>query len=151
MKDLIKPNSFKFIFGENNMADIELAITEINVPDVSIANAIVTEMYRSPQFGGTKIEYAQVTINFIVDEDLSNWLQLFDWIKMVRAGEMLYPDGHVYIMTNRNNYFMRFNYLKMIPENLSGLNFNVTDSSLATMSADATFSVYEMTYEGVEQ
>jgi len=146
-KDFIKQNNFKFTFNYQGLDDIELTIQEVNMPDLTMNNVMAVEPYRDVKFGGTKIDFSEVTISFIVDENMTNWLVLHKWAKLLRAGEEIYPTGMMGILTNKNNYQIMFYFEQMVLESLSGFQFTTMDSSATIITATATFWIYNMDFE----
>ena len=94
-----------------------------------------------------------LTLTFKVDEDLVNYLEIYDWMvgigfpqqfeqrKMLdkKGTEGKRCDGHLTINTSKKNPNIQFMFKDLMPYSLSDLRFNTTDSDVIYVEATVSF------------
>ena len=101
-------------------------------------------------------EFDDLTINFIVDEEMNNWLELYEWIrstvhtddfKEYEASPEHYTDATLTILNSAMNPKIRVQFNNILPTSLSGLEFDSTTTVPEALIATATFRYtnYEIT------
>jgi hypothetical protein len=81
---------------------------------------------------GTKISYNTFDIEFSVNEDLSSWRIVYDWLRDNTIDQK-------YRYTNQNNPKMRVKYSNAFPISLSDIEFDTRLSANEHISASASF------------
>ena len=76
--DYASPTQFKF--GILQLPKVEFFTVTANVPGISGTPAIVNTPFKNIPTMGDKLEYENLSISFIVDEYLENYLSLHNWI-----------------------------------------------------------------------
>ena len=114
---------------------------------------------------GDLMTFEDFTMSFMVDEKLSNYQEIFNWIvnigtpsdhkqfnKVSRADSVnltgdrnLYSDILISILSNKNNPVVRVTLHDSFPLNLSGLTYTTQETDAVYLTADVTFaySYYE--------
>jgi hypothetical protein len=142
-----------------------------NLPGVSL-----TEIMRNTPFidlfvPGEKIIHDTFNVTFLVDEDLRDWEQMYNWIRGLTfpkdfkeyadMGKMVeqqglrfgnnklppgYTDASLTIFTNKNNANIRIEFKDVFPTTLGSIQFSALDSAENIITCDATFrfSYYEI-------
>lgn len=119
------------------------------VPDISVPTTEVPTPFRSlpiPSAGG--VTYGDFRLQFIIDEDLKNYLSIFDWIQKNNLAETYDDSGiefcnaELHILnsnfkTNRIVFFER-----LFPVDLSGVEFDVGDQDVEYITANVTFKFF---------
>ena len=76
--DYASPTQFKFII--NQLPKVEFFTVAANVPSVTLGETTFGTPFRQIPIQGDTITFDQLSISFIVDEYLENYLSLHDWI-----------------------------------------------------------------------
>ena len=76
--DYASPTQFKF--GILQLPKVEFFTVSANVPEISGTPAIVNTPFKNIPTIGDKLEYGNLSISFIVDEYLENYLSLHNWL-----------------------------------------------------------------------
>ena len=76
--DYASPTQFKF--GINQLPKVEFFTTQANVPGISLADAVFPTPYKDIPVMGDKLTYENLTISFLVDENLENYISLHEWM-----------------------------------------------------------------------
>ena len=112
-----------------------------------------------PKWIGGKYAFEDLTVNFVVDEDMKNWVEVFEWMKDIGTMESLnntidrkqtgdFFSDILLVVTNsvyRPNLHIRFK--DTFPIALSGFEFTsiATDTEPITASATFAYTSYEIT------
>ena len=76
--DYASPTQFRF--GIHQLPKVEFFTTAINLPGISLGTATMATPYKDIPLPGEKLDYGNLTIEFLVDEYLENYISLHNWI-----------------------------------------------------------------------
>ena len=76
--DYASPTQFKF--GINQLPKVEFFTTAANIPGITLGQALFPTPYKDIPTMGDKLTYDNLTITFIVDEFLENYISLHEWM-----------------------------------------------------------------------
>jgi hypothetical protein len=79
--DYASPTQFKF--GINQLPKVEFFTVSVNIPDISLEDASISTPYKSIPIMGSSLSYGGLSITFIVDEYLENYLSLHEWLTAI--------------------------------------------------------------------
>jgi 7-cyano-7-deazaguanine synthase in queuosine biosynthesis len=102
------------------------------------------------------VEFEDLTVSFIVDETLDNWLEIYNWMrsasntkdfKEYEDSKEHYVDATLTVLNSSMTPQIRVEYENIIPTSLSALEFDSTVSTPEALIASATFkyTTYEIT------
>ena len=119
---------------------------------------------------GDKIEFGDLSIRFLVDEDLVNYMELQRWIRglgfpdslkdfadlekeavikprFANRGDNIYSDGTLQILSSNLVAKFNVNFKDLFPVSLSTITFDATDTDVEYFTAEATFkyTIYDLT------
>ena len=159
----------QFRFSILKIPNTEYHITEANLPGIAFGgDAIMNTRYTSMPFMGDTIDFSPLELSFMVQEDLSNWKEIHDWMTGIgfpktpeqfaealrdsevektvqRRGKLAMPnvltsDATLTLLTNKNNPVIQVNFRNIYPTSLSGLQFNTQDTDATPLTAQVTMS-----------
>ena len=71
---------------------VDFFCQSVNFPDISVPVTEVPTMWRSfPIIGGGGVSYGDLQVNFIIDEDMENYAEIFNWIRINGQSEDTAP------------------------------------------------------------
>ena len=76
--DYSSPTQFKFNIIQ--LPKVEFFTTEVNLPGITLADAIFPTPFTDIPVQGDKLTFDNLTVSFIVDEFLENYLTLHKWL-----------------------------------------------------------------------
>ena len=141
---------FRLIFGRGTN-QMELLCQRANLPGIAVPDQPQPTRY------GTTIPVPNMTANFdplsvefIVDSDLSNWKSIYSWIRNITniqndtSHNLQYQDWHysanLYLYDPTSNCeILRTTFHYIIPVKLNGLNFQADSSDVVIQKATCTF------------
>ena len=119
-----------------------------SIPDISMPFAEVNTPFRNiPIAGSGGVDFADLSLTFIIDEELKNYISIHNWIRKFGLSESRIPDGTtdqysnglLYILTSHNNINHIVQFKNMFPVSLSGVPFDATVGDVDYLSASVTF------------
>ena len=79
--DYLSPTQFKFTISQ--LPKVEFFTTAANVPDLTLADAIIPTPFKPIPVMGTNLTFSNLSVTFIVDEFLENYRELHDWLTAI--------------------------------------------------------------------
>ena len=167
-RNFLSPTGFKFVL--KRAPKVAFFGNSANLPAISMGTAIQSSYLKNIDQPGDKVEFGDFNFRFLVDENLENYLEIFNWIRGLGYPESLkeiydwqddvenfpqpdqsqlnlYSDATLQILTSSNNPNFKIMFQDMFPVELSTLNFDATSEDVAYFTAEATFkyTIYNIT------
>ena len=79
--DYLSPTQFKF--NIHQLPKVEFFTTAANVPAISLGDAVMSTPYKDIPMMGDTLSYENLSITFIVDEYLENYISLHEWMTAI--------------------------------------------------------------------
>ena len=129
-----------------------------NIPGISFASTVQTTPFSPINIQGDTLFYEDLTIRFLVDEDLEAYTEIFNWITALTAPKAfsqykterdtnkvlrrstgnLFSSAELIILNNNMNPNKEVIFDDVFPVSLSSIEFD-SGSTLDTLSATVTF------------
>ena len=78
--DYIHSSQFRFLITK--LPTVEYFVTSVNLPQISLSGeAEINTPFKEISLGGDTVIYEDLSVEFLVDEDLKNWLEVYEWIQ----------------------------------------------------------------------
>jgi hypothetical protein len=148
----------KFILSFNRIPTVQYFCQEANLPGVSLNTTELDTPLMNVPIAGTKLNYNEFDVKFIVDENLQSWNEIYKWLlaigsprgteERVRLNALqnqytqkvsYYSDATLTLMTALNNPNIKINFQRMFPINLTDINFDTQVSAETIITATASF------------
>ena len=166
----LSPIGFKFQL--NNFPEVNYFCQAATLPGISISAIDIPTPLKTIAFAGDEVQFEELSIRFIVDENMKNWLSIYDWIvglgfpteegqekyKKLKENSELTTDATLTVLTGNMNPQINFVFKECFPLSLSSISFDSGGSDIDYVTADVSFryDVYtvenllnnETTYEG---
>ena len=121
----------------------------VNIPGISLSNTIQSTPFANIPIEGDMLEFEDLTISFIVDEDMQNYLELYNWLHSLGFPERysqydnqtskIKSDVNIIIHTNKSNPNYNVVFKDVFPVSLGVVNFDTSNTGLEPVVVDATF------------
>ena len=76
--DYTSPTQFRSIL--NQIPKVQFFVQAANIPGISLGEAVIPTPYKDIPYVGDKVTYENLTIQFIVDEHLENYIEMHNWM-----------------------------------------------------------------------
>ena len=137
--NMLSPGNFKVTIDSNEFANIQFFCTTASVPDLGQASVLQGYKNENAYFPGDTIEYGSFTISFIVDEEMKNYIEMFNWISTNSTSAPKFKDVTLSILTNKNNTNKQILFHDAFPISLGELSFTTQDTGVEYVNCDVTF------------
>jgi hypothetical protein len=135
------------------LPETEFFTQMIQIPSVSTNVAETQNPMNRLVWTPDKTQYDQLSLEFIVDENMENYINIYDWIigttgaqdysqyKNLKASKNgLVSDISILILTNKKNPNIKITYRDCLPVALSGLVLDTRSDDIVYSTATVTFS-----------
>ena len=156
----LQPTKFLMTFGR--IPDTTWFCQSVNIPGVSVGQAPINFPSLTVYSPGNQITYNSLNVNFLVDEAVVSWQNIYDWFRSFaspdgtdernlktalqneysKQDKKQYSDATLTVLNNLNNPVIRVQFTNVFPVSLSDINFDTRMSADDIITADATF-VYD--------
>lgn len=158
--NLLQPTKFLLTFDRIGAATY--FCQSVNIPGVSVGQAPINFPSMTVYSPGNQMIFNNLNVNFIVDESLVSWQNLYDWFRSFaspdgtdernlktslqnqynKQDKRQYSDATLTVLNNLNNPVVRVQFTNVFPVSLSDITFDTRMSADDIITADATF-VYD--------
>ena len=161
-RNFLQPRGF--MFQVNRAPKVSYFGRKINIPSLEFDTTEQPNYLRKIPLPGTIIDFEDLTFEFLVDEDLKNYMEIQSWIRGVgfpesldeiyawqktdptisvqqepRSQLNLYSDGTMSILDSMNNAQFKVKYQNLFPYRLSTLDFDATLTNAEYLTASVSF------------
>ena len=159
-RNFLSPVGFKFTL--NRAPKVAFFGNSTNIPGMNLGVAVQSTYLKDIDIPGDKITFNDLTLRFLVDENLENYMEIQNWMRGIGYPESLdeiyewqrsnpsmglqeksqmnlYSDATLSILTSSNNSNFKVKFLDVFPYSLTDLQFDATDSDIDYLTAEVTF------------
>ena len=161
----LRPNAFRFTINE--IPKVAFTCQSANLPGLSIGFAVQPNPFLDLPRIGDKVQFGEFTIRFLISEDMSNYLEIYDWLVALGfpndynqyrtfTGERLsrfpfirnqtgdseaiaYSDASLIILDSNNLPKTRINFKDLFPISIEALDFDISSSTVDYFVGIASF------------
>ncbi len=159
-RNFLSPTGFKFTLTRT--PKVAFFCNQANIPDLNLGVAIqpsYTKMLPTP---GDIIEFGDLSLRFLVDENLENYMEIQNWIRglgfpeelqqfddleksgatqgnYARDRQNIYSDGTLQVLTSSQIPNFQIRFQDLFPYSLSTMTFDATDTDIQYFTADVSF------------
>jgi len=150
-RNFLAPAGFKM--NLDIFAGVDFFCQSVNLPDISVGYAEAPTRYRGialPASGG--VRFGDLRLNFIVDEDMKNYMTIWNWINQTNLAEQLdtepveYSNAQLQILNSNFNPNIIVIFEDIFPIDLSELSFDVGDEQVDYLTASVSFKFTRYTF-----
>lgn len=156
-RSFLYPQGFKFMISK--IPTVSFYSSTANIPEISFPPLEFNTRFKTIPIENTIAEYSDLTVDFMVDEDMQNYMAIFNWMQGLafpdnhlqyknlvtdedgNRNELLSKsDGSLVIYNNNYNPNIIVKYKDLFPVKLSSLSFNSKLKSPEPLTGQATFT-----------
>lgn len=159
----LSPNGFLFVI--ERLPKVSFFTKDINLPALSLQNLEQQTPLGRIEIPSDKLDFDQLTLNFLVDEKMDNWIEVFQWMQGLGFPENYpqytiennkrrvdisadlpknYSDAKLFILSSNNVVTRTVNFVDCFPVALGGIQFDSqnTDVPYVVSSLTLEYSYY---------
>ena len=150
----------KFILTFDRIGSVTYFCQEVNLPGVNLGSATTTFPMLDVHSPGTKLTFNPLNVQFILDEGLVGWQQLYAWFNSIASPEGFekrnsltemqnvfkqhrmrnYSDATLTVLSGLNNPIVRIQFINTFPTSLSDVQFDTKLSAEDIMTGSVSFN-----------
>ena len=174
-RNFLSPVGFKF--GLQRAPGVAFFCNEANIPNMTLGEAVQPTYLRDIPTPGDKIQFGDLSLRFLVDEDLTNYMEIQNWIRGLgfpentdqfeeltergvlndgkaysykQSGDDIYSDGTLQILTSNLVPKFHVKFTDLWPYTLTTMIFDATDTDVEYFTADVSFKYTMYTLNDLE-
>lgn len=154
----LQPTAFKLVIDRKKFGNLEYFAQTITHPSISIAAADVPFRRLNIHMAGDKLTFNELTATIIIDENLSAYSEMYDWMKRLveepnKTRALIDPEEYstavditLSVLSSKNNAVKQIRYVDCVPTDLGDINFEATtqDVQFLTFPVSFRFSYFEL-------
>ena len=162
----LRPNAFRFVIKD--LPKVAYTCQSANLPQMALGFAIQPNPFIDVPVIGDKLNYGEFTIRFLIAEDMSNYLELIEWMIALgfpndyndypaftgerlnrfpfvtsggvkASGAIAYSDATLTILDSNNIPKTEILFKSVFPISVEALDFDITSSSVEYFVGVASF------------
>lgn len=156
--------SIEFQFSIKRLETVNYFVQNINIPGISLNDVEQPNNQGGRIYHhGNKLITDELNLQFAVDEDMENWMEIYGWMIGVTApqfakqytaletGPGVYSDASLIISSNSKNPLHQFTFTNVFPKSLSSIEFDTTQRGFNARKATASFRFDYFTYKNLRK
>lgn len=160
-RNYLSPTGFNFTL--QRCPKVSFFSNTAQIPGIDLGVAIQPTYLKDIPRPGEKLEFQDFNLRFLIDEDLTNYMQLQNWMRglgfpeslgeiyseyaksrelynnQFSGEEVLYSDATLEVLNSSMNPQFLVKFYGMFPVSLSTIQFDATETDIEYFTADATF------------
>ena len=166
-RNFLSPTGFKF--GLKRSPGVAFFCNQANIPSLDLGVAEQPSYLKDIPLPGDKMQFGDLNLRFLVDEDLVNFMEIQNWMRglgfpeslaefndlknqailgpMGKSTEDVYSDGNLQILSSNLVPKFQVVFNDLFPYSLSTVTFDATDTDIEYFTADVGFkyTIYQIT------
>jgi hypothetical protein len=149
-----------FQFSIQKLPALSFFCQEVNLPGITLGDPEFVNPFARVPIPGETLTYDQLTIQFLVDEDMANYKSVYNWLVALGFPESYtqytsflteeqrgqlnelasnYSDATLTILTNNNRPSQTVEFIDLFPTNIDSLQFSSVQQDVQYLIGRATF------------
>lgn len=167
-RNFLSPTGFKFTLKRS--PKVAFFCNEANIPSLDLGIASQSTYLKDIDQPGDKIVFGDLSLRFLVDENIENYLEIQNWIRGLgypeklsqfkdleesgfiqanynQRGQNIYSDGTLQVLTSSSIPNFQISFKDLFPYSLGTLIFDASQNDIQYFTADVSFkyTVYNIT------
>ena len=155
-RNFLAPVGFKFSLSK--FPKVDFFCNSARIPEITLGTAIQPSYLKEIDIPGEKLIYGDLSIRFLVDEQLENYVAVHYWLTGLgfpetpqqfidkttdrdglRDFQEQFCDGSLHILNSNYNDVAIVKFKDIFPTSITSLDFDATETDINYFTAEATF------------
>ena len=162
-RNFLAPVGFKFTLAK--YPKVSFFSNSARIPELSLGTAVQPSYLKDIDIPGEKLTYGDLTIRFLVDENMENYMAIHNWLKGVgfpetpqqfkdqttdsdgiRDEKGVFSDGSLHILNSNFQNVAIVKFQDLFPVGLTSLEFDATETDINYFTAEVVmrYTVYNI-------
>lgn len=138
----LNPRNFTVTFATEQFKNIDFYVKTANIPDVNTGTLEQSFTNQTLPLPGNNMTWGELSITFLVDEEMSNYKAIFDWLLKAQTDDTFALDNNDIILTvftAQGNRVYDFIFTNCFPSDVTSLTFETTTPDDVPLECTVTF------------
>ena len=155
-RNFLSPVGFKFSLAKEPKA--AFFCNSARIPEISLGTAVQPSYLKDVDVPGDKLTYGDLTLRFLVDENLENYMSIHNWLtglgypestqdyrdlitndRGITDPKEAFSDGSLHILNSNFRDTAIVKFRDLFPVFLTSLEFEATEADTTYFTAEVTF------------
>ena len=155
-RNFLSPVGFKFTIAKT--PKVNFFCNSARIPEINLGVANQPTYLKDLDIPGDKLTYGDLTLRFLVDENLENYMAIHNWMTGLgfpettqdfkdlttnddgqRDFEEQFSDGNLQILNSNFRPVANVKFFNLFPISLTSLDFDATEPDIQYFTAEASF------------
>jgi hypothetical protein len=156
-RNYLSPIGFRFSLSK--YPKVAFFCNKANIPGITLGVAIQPNPFKEIPIPGDKLEYEDLSLEFLVDENMENYLAIYEWLtglgypenidqynrlidndESIKKGNFkIYSDATLEILNSNYRPVVKITYKDLFPTSLNTLGFDATQSDYTYFTGMVNF------------
>ena len=162
-RNFLAPVGVKFTLAK--YPKVDFFSNSARIPELSLGTAIQSSYLKDIDVPGEKLTYGDLTIRFLVDENMENYVAMHNWLKGIGFPEtpqqfkdqitdnegiidekLVFSDGSLHILNSNFQDVAIVKFQDLFPVGLTSLEFDATETDINYFTAEVSmrYTVYNI-------
>ena len=154
-----------FKFNLAKYPKVDFFSNSARIPELTLAVATQPSYLKDIDLPGEKLTYGDFTLRFLIDEDMENYMAVYEWLNGLGFPESTkefkelttdkdgrreikeqFCDGTLRILNSNLREIAKVKFKDLFPVSLTSLDFDATNTDVEYLTAEASFkyTIYEL-------
>lgn len=148
----LQPTGFSVTINRENYPNLEYFAQSVQHPSIDVSAVEMPFRRVNAPIVGDKMQFGQVSFNFLIDEEMNTYNEIYDWMKrFVESPQVTSTDAFrdtsiptesditVSILSSHNNVVKQIKYYSAFPVSIGDIEFTTQSGDVAPMTFNAAF------------
>jgi len=157
-KSFLSNNKYEFVIGR--LPNVVFFLQSINIPTITLGTVVTQTPFIQIPKPSTTLTFEQLTVNYIIDENMESWFEIYNWMMNLgnpetydKLGNLtrekgrsnsITSDATLLIKTNSNNANIKITFHDIFPTDLNGVELTSREGQdFLTSSVTFAYSYYK--------
>ena len=137
-----------FTFNIDKLPEFNHFVQSVNLPGINLGTTDQPTPFKALPVYGDHITYGDLIVDFRVNEDMGNYIEIFNWIqglgfpddfRQYKDLEDKEVDGNLMILSSNMNPIVRIDFQNLFPTTLTDVRMDSRDTNVEYIEASVTF------------
>ena len=155
-----------FKFNLTKFPKVDFFSNSARIPELNLELTRQPSYLKNIDVPGERLTYGDFTLRFLVDENMENYISVYNWLKGLgfpettkeykdlttdkdgqRDNKEAFCDGTLRILNSNYREVAKVKFTDLFPTSLTSLDFDATNTDIQFFTAEATFkyTIYNLT------
>ena len=138
--NMLTPIGFRLTINSTEFANVEYFCVGASLPALSLPEVQTPFRNQIGRLPGDTLDYSPFSVTFVVDEEMRNYLEMYNWLESNSDRGYHPKDITLSILSNQNTTNKQVQYINAFPTGLNELEFNTQTTTIEYLTCNVEFA-----------